>query len=86
MATLGLSSEWRGHHQETRDKKPKETSMQATEIQTQARMLFEVHGPKAVVEASKKAKDCEHSGDMAGASDWRRIESALKLMQGPRET
>lgn len=60
--------------------------MQATEIQTQARMLLEVHGVRAVVEASKKAKDCVQAGDMAGASDWRRIESALRLMQGPRET
>ena len=60
--------------------------MQATEIQTQARMLLEAHGPKAVVEATRKAKSCEQAGDMAGASDWRRIESALKLMQGPRET
>lgn len=60
--------------------------MQATEIQTQARMLLEAHGPKALVEASKKATICERSGDMSGASDWRRIESALKLMQGPRET
>jgi hypothetical protein len=60
--------------------------MQATDIQTQARMLHEAHGAKAVAEAHKKAKACEHSGDMAGASDWRRIESALKLLQGPRET
>ncbi len=60
--------------------------MQATEIQTQARMLMEAHGMKAVVEAHRKVKACEHSGDMAGASDWRRIESALKLMQGARET
>ena len=28
----------------------------------------------------------QQAGDIAGASDWRRIESALKLMQGPRET
>jgi hypothetical protein len=49
-------------------------------------MLLDAHGAKAVVEATKKAKACEHSGDMAGASDWRRIEGALRLMQGPRET
>ncbi|MFN3746831.1 MAG: hypothetical protein ACK4TL_19185 [Hyphomicrobiaceae bacterium] len=60
--------------------------MQATEIQTQARMLLEAHGPKAMVEASKRAKACEQAGDTAGASDWRRIESALRLMQGPRES
>lgn len=60
--------------------------MQATEIQTQARMLQEAHGAKALAEAHKKAKACEQTGDMSGASDWRRIESALKLMQGARET
>jgi hypothetical protein len=60
--------------------------MKAIEIQTQARMLQEAHGSKAVVEAHNKAKACEHSGDMSGASDWRRIESALKLMQGARQT
>lgn len=60
--------------------------MQATEIQTQARMLRDAHGDKALAEAHKNAKACEQTGDMAGASDWRRIESALKLMQGPRET
>jgi len=43
--------------------------MQAVEIQTQARMLFEAHGARAIVEANKKAKDCEQSGDKAGASD-----------------
>jgi len=60
--------------------------MQATEIQTQARMLREAHGDRAVAEVTKKAKACEQAGDMSGASDWRRIESALRLMQGPRET
>jgi hypothetical protein len=63
-----------------------DAEMQATEIQTQARMLMEAHGVKAVVEAHRKVRACEQSGDMAGASDWRRIESALKLMQGARET
>jgi hypothetical protein len=60
--------------------------MQATEIQVQARMMREAHGPKAPAEAHRKAKDCERTGDVSGAADWRRIESALKLMQGPRET
>ena len=60
--------------------------MQAVDIQTQARMLFEAHGAQAIAEATKKAKACERSGDNAGASDWRRIENALRLMRGPRET
>jgi hypothetical protein len=60
--------------------------MQAVEIQTHARKMLEAHGAQALVEASCKAKSCEQAGDNTGASDWRRIESALKLMQGPRET
>lgn len=57
--------------------------MQAIDVQTQARMLKETHGNKAVLEAHKRVKACEQSGDVSGASDWRRIESALKLMEGP---
>jgi hypothetical protein len=60
--------------------------MQAIDIKTQARMLQEAHGQRALLEAHKKLKACEEAGDESGASDWRRIESALKLMQGPRET
>lgn len=60
--------------------------MQAIDIQTQARMLQEAHGDKALVEAHRKVMACEEAGDVSGASDWRRIESALKLMQGPRAT
>jgi len=60
--------------------------MQAVEIQTQARMLFEAQGVQAIVEATKKAKACEHAGDKKGASDWRRIETALRQLRGPRET
>lgn len=60
--------------------------MQTVEIQTQARMMFESQGPRAIVEASRKAKSCEQAGDRAGASDWRRIEEALRLIRGPRES
>ncbi len=60
--------------------------MQAVEIQTHARKMLEAHGAQALLEASRKAKSCEQAGDSAGASDWRRIENALRLMRGPRET
>jgi len=60
--------------------------MQAVEIQTHARKMLEAHGTQALLEASRKARGCEQSGDNEGASDWRRIESALRLMRGPRET
>lgn len=60
--------------------------MQAVEIQSHARKMMEAHGTQAILEASRKAKSCEQAGDGAGASDWRRIENALRLMRGPRET
>jgi hypothetical protein len=60
--------------------------MQAVEIQTHARKMLEAHGAQAILEASRKARTCEQAGDDAGAADWRRIEDALRLLRGPRET
>lgn len=60
--------------------------MQSVEIQSHARRMLDAHGAQAILEATRKAKTCERTGDDAGASDWRRIESALRLMRGPRET
>jgi hypothetical protein len=58
--------------------------MQTVEIQDHARKLFEAHGPKAIAEASQKAKSLEVKGETETAKDWRRIEEALKQMNGPR--
>ena len=57
--------------------------MQAVEIQDHARKLFDSQGPRAIAEAAQKAKSFEDQGRQTDAQDWRRIESALKLMQGP---
>lgn len=58
--------------------------MQAVEIQTHARRLYDAHGTKALAEAAQKAKACEASGSKQEAEDWRRIEAALRSMTGPR--
>jgi hypothetical protein len=58
--------------------------MQAVEIQEHARKLLQAHGPKAISEAAQKAKSFEVKGDQTQAQDWRRIEEALKQMNGPR--
>jgi hypothetical protein len=63
----------------------KEEAMQATEIQQHAPKLYEAHGAKAIAEAAQKAAALERTRD-ASARDWRRIEAALRQMQGPRET
>lgn len=60
--------------------------MQAVEIQDQARRLLDAHGHKAIAEAAQKAKALEEAGRNSDAQDWRRIEAALKQMQGPRST
>jgi hypothetical protein len=48
-------------------------------------MLAE-HGSKAILEAAQRAVQLEKEGREEEARDWRRIEAALALMAGPRET
>jgi hypothetical protein len=57
--------------------------MHAVEIQDQARRLYEALGNKAIAEAAQKAKANEEAGRKDEAHDWRQVEAALKLMQGP---
>jgi len=57
--------------------------MLAVEIQDHARKLMDAHGAKAIAEAAQKARAFEVQGDRQQAEDWRRIEAALKEMQGP---
>lgn len=57
--------------------------MHATQIQSAARQLLDARGPKAIAEAAQKATSFERRGDQEKAQDWRRIEAALKQMQGP---
>jgi hypothetical protein len=60
--------------------------MQAVDIQDHARKMMAAHGHKALAEAAQKAARLEESGDKEQAKDWRRIEAALREMQGPRMT
>ncbi len=60
--------------------------MNETDVHEQARMLYEAHGAKAVAEAAQKAAALEKSGKSAEAKDWRRIEAALRQMQGAHES
>jgi len=60
--------------------------MKATEIQICATQLLERHGSKAIAQAAQKAVKFERSGDMQQAKTWRRIEAALMLVRGPRES
>ena len=57
--------------------------MLATVIEEHARKLRDALGDKAIAEAAQKAKACEHKQDVEEAKTWRRIEAALREMQGP---
>lgn len=60
--------------------------MKVTEIHTYARELKRAHGSKALAEAAQKAVDFEKQGDEDQAKIWRRVEAALKEMQGPHQS
>lgn len=60
--------------------------MLAIEIEEHARKLIEAQGPKAIAEAAQKARAFEEQGAEEQAVTWRRIESAMRRLQGPRET
>jgi hypothetical protein len=64
----------------------KDNAMHTNEVQEYARQLLEAHGAKAIAEAAQKAAACEKSGDKEHAQIWRRVEAALMLMRGPRQT
>ena len=58
--------------------------MNAVEVQSHARKLYEAHGTKAVAEAAQMARTLEERGDTQLAEDWRRIEAVLQQLRGPR--
>jgi hypothetical protein len=57
--------------------------MQAMAIQEHARKLLAAHGDKAIAQAAQKAKAFEEHNELEEAKTWRRIEAALREMQGP---
>jgi hypothetical protein len=61
-----------------------ESDMQVMDIQEHARKLREARGDLALVQAAQKARHFEQQGDTKPAETWRRIEAALRQMQGPR--
>ncbi|MCL2429359.1 MAG: hypothetical protein FWD12_09020 [Alphaproteobacteria bacterium] len=60
--------------------------MKESEIHDYARQLLEAHGAASIAEAARKARHFEQGGVQEKADTWRRIEAALKLMRGPRES
>ena len=60
--------------------------MEMTEIHRYARQLKEAYGTKALAQAAQKAVAFEQQGDTEQADTWRRVEAALREMQGPHQS
>jgi len=60
--------------------------MDETLISEYARGLKDAHGDRAIAEAAQRAAACERTKDKEEAKTWRKVEAALKAMQGPVAT
>lgn len=58
--------------------------MNAIEIQDQAHRLYEARGAASIAEAAQKAVRLEQQGNKSEADTWRRIETALLMLHGPK--
>ncbi|MDO9560059.1 MAG: hypothetical protein Q7J60_00395 [Bradyrhizobium sp.] len=57
-----------------------------TQIHTIARQMIEQHGFGAIAKAARNAQACESKGEAEDAREWRHIEDAMKMMQGPHQS
>jgi hypothetical protein len=57
-----------------------------TQIHVIARQMLERHGAVAIAHAAQNALACEKKGQAEEANEWRHIEGALKIMQGPHQS
>jgi hypothetical protein len=56
------------------------------QIHTIARQMLEQHGFEAIAKAAEQALASERKGDREDATEWRHIEAAMKMMQGPHQS
>jgi hypothetical protein len=59
---------------------------QSPDIREYAQALYAAHGEKSLAEAAQRARDLEKKGDHEEARNWRRIESTLQEIRGPRQS
>lgn len=62
------------------------TPTQTTDIREYAHSLYAAHGEKSLAEAAQRAREFEKKGDHEEARNWRRIESTLQEIRGPRQS
>ncbi|HYL88378.1 MAG TPA: hypothetical protein VEU32_06380 [Burkholderiales bacterium] len=60
--------------------------MTTTDVSAIARNMFATQGAKAIAEAAQKADQFDKAGDREQAQMWKRVESALREMRGPRQS
>jgi hypothetical protein len=56
------------------------------QIHTIARQMLERHGSVAIAQPAQNALSCERKGETEEAREWRHIEGAMKIMQGPHQS
>lgn len=59
--------------------------MDSVKIAELARALRMAHGPKAPVEAARKIRQYEVSGNRAEVENWQRIRNALDTTSAPHQ-
>jgi hypothetical protein len=62
------------------------TPTQTTDIREYAQSLYAAHGEKSLAEAAQRAREFEKNGNHEEAKNWRRIESTLQEIRGPRQS
>ena len=60
--------------------------MSETQIYAIARQMIDKHGFEAIAQAAKNALACEGKGETEEAKEWRHIEGAMKIIQGPHSS
>jgi hypothetical protein len=60
--------------------------MTKTDVSAIARHLFESHGAKAIAEAAQRADHFGKTKNREQAQTWKRVESALRDLRGPRQS
>ena len=51
-----------------------------------ARQMLEKHGLEAIAQAAQNALASQSKGDAEDAKEWRHIEAAMRMMQGPHQS
>jgi hypothetical protein len=60
--------------------------MSEMQIHAMARQMFNKRGLEAIAQAARNALASESKGDAEDAREWRHLEAAMRMMQGPHES